>query len=295
VAVSLTGEVLIEIEEPLKGRQPSVVCRQSARLVARLAKELARRQVQPSGVGMGLPGAFDEFTGQVSFAPNLGWRRVDFVPQMVAALEKAGVPSMPLHVQNEADTAALSEYEFSGQEVQDSLIFVTCGVGVGAGILLNDRLFTGLGGMAGEIGHSILQIDGPPCSCGRHGCVEAFVGARALARLSNPAQGGRYLGVVLQNLWTTFNPSALVVGGPSCEEHPEIVGVAHHVLQTYADSAGMEPPPVRRARYGLLASAVGAAALVLYHELRPMHAPNIPASAVADPIFSSGAQAPITA
>lgn len=273
VAVSLTGEVLTSIEEPLADSQPSLVCRQAAKLVARLSKEMGRRRVQLSGVGVGLPGAFDETTGQVSFAPNLGWRRVDFVPLMANALDKAGVPAVPLHVQNEADTAALSEYEFSGEDVKDSLIFVTCGVGVGAGILLNDRLFTGAQGMAGEIGHSILQIDGPRCSCGRSGCVETFIGARALAQLADPAKGGKYLGVVLQNLWTTFNPSALVVGGPSCEQYPEIIAVAKAALEAYATSAGMEAPTVRAARYGSLASAVGAAALVLYHELRPMHAP----------------------
>jgi predicted NBD/HSP70 family sugar kinase/DNA-binding XRE family transcriptional regulator len=292
VAVSLTGEVLTSIEEPLANTQPALVCCQVAKLVARLAKDMARRQVQLSGVGVGLPGAFDVATGQVSFAPNLGWRRVDFVPLMASALDKAGVPPVPLHVQNEADTAALSEYEFSGEDVKDSLIFVTCGVGVGAGILLNDRLFTGSQGMAGEIGHSILQIDGPRCSCGRNGCVETFIGARALAKMADPAKGGKYLGVLLQNLWTTFNPSALVVGGPSCEQHPDIVTVAKTALEAYATSAGMEAPTVRAARYGLLASAVGAAALVLYHELRPMHAPA--AMATSDS-FEPSASAHITA
>jgi predicted NBD/HSP70 family sugar kinase/DNA-binding XRE family transcriptional regulator len=292
VAVSLTGEVLTSIEEPLANTQPALVCCQVAKLVARLAKDMARRQVQLSGVGVGLPGAFDVATGQVSFAPNLGWRRVDFVPLMASALDKAGVPPVPLHVQNEADTAALSEYEFSGEDVKDSLIFVTCGVGVGAGILLNDRLFTGSQGMAGEIGHSILQIDGPRCSCGRNGCVETFIGARALAKMADPAKGGKYLGVVLQNLWTTFNPSALVVGGPSCEQHRDIVTVAKTALEAYATSAGMEAPTVRAARYGLLASAVGAAALVLYHELRPMHAPA--AMATSDS-FEPSASAHITA
>jgi len=298
VAVSLTGEVLASIEEPLANTQPVPVCRQAAKLVARLAKDMARRQVQLSGVGVGLPGAFDEATGQVSFAPNLGWRRVDFVPLMASALEKAGVPPVPLHVQNEADTAALSEYEFSGEDVKDakdSLIFVTCGVGVGAGILLNDRLFTGAQGMAGEIGHSILQIDGPRCSCGRNGCVETFIGARALAQMADPAKGGKYLGVVLQNLWTTFNPSALVVGGPSCEQHPDIVAVAKTALEAYAASAGMQAPTVRAARYGLLASAVGAAALVLYHELRPMHAPMAPAAMAPSDSFEPSASAHITA
>lgn len=271
VAVSLTGQVLEAMEEPLQGARPEEVCRQTAGLVARTHTLLVQRGVQLAGVGLGLPGAFDEATGMLRFAPNLRWRNVDFVPLITQALAQAGVPPVAVHVQNEADTAALSEYEFSDGDAKDSLIFVTCGAGVGAGIVLNDRLFTGMQGMAGEIGHSILEIDGPLCSCGRRGCAETFFGARALAKLPDPSQGGHHLGVVLQNLWTTFNPSMLVVGGPSCERYPGIVQVAQATLKSYADSAGMAAPTVRAARYGLLASAVGAAALVLHHDLRPMH------------------------
>jgi predicted NBD/HSP70 family sugar kinase len=272
VGVSLTGEVLWSIEEALVDREPGPVCQQVARLVVLAHAALAARSVVVSGIGIGLPGAFDEATGTVRFAPNLGWRNVGFLPLITRALAEAGAPPVAVHVQNEADTAALSEYEFAEGDVVDSLIFVTCGVGVGAGIVLNDRLFTGLQGMAGEIGHSILQFDGPACSCGRKGCAETFFGARALDRLPDPAQGGVFLGVVLQNLWTTFNPGALVVGGPSCERHPGIVRQARDTLEAYAASAGVPAPMVRPARYGLLASAVGAAALVLHHDLRPMHA-----------------------
>jgi len=274
VGVSLTGQVFCSTEEPLVGTSPQAVCSQAAQLVARAHAQLVKQQVQVFGVGVGLPGAFDEATGMLRFAPNLGWRNVDFQPLITAALAQAGLPPLAVHVQNEADTAALSEYEFLEGDAHASLIFVTCGAGVGAGIVLNDRLFTGVQGMAGEIGHSILQIDGPLCSCGRRGCAETFFGARALDQLAEPAQGGRYLGVVLQNLWTTFNPSVLVVGGPSCERYPSIVATATQTLQAYARSAGMAPPPVRTARYGLQASAVGAAALVLHHELRPMHTPQ---------------------
>jgi predicted NBD/HSP70 family sugar kinase/DNA-binding XRE family transcriptional regulator len=285
VGVSLTGEVLWSAEEPLAEREPAAVCRQAAALVVRAQAELAGRPVLVAGVGFGVPGAFDEATGTVRFAPNLGWRNVDFMGLITRALAQAGSPTVAVHVQNEADTAALSEYEFAGGEAPDSLIFVTCGVGVGAGIVLNDRLFTGLQGMAGEIGHSILQIDGPQCSCGRKGCAEAFFGARALGRESGAARGGVYLGVVLQNLWTTFNPGALVVGGPSCERYPDIVPTARKTLESYAASAGVAAPTVRTARYGLLASAVGAAALVLHHELRPMlaRAASTPTDAPACP------------
>jgi predicted NBD/HSP70 family sugar kinase len=271
VGVSATGQVLCALEEALVGTAPEDVCRQAARLVARTQAQLTQRGVQLCGVGVGLPGAFDDTNGMLRFAPNLGWRNIDFLPLITQALLVAGVPPVAVYVQNEADTAALSEYEFSDLSAQDSLIFVTCGAGVGAGIVLNDRLFTGMQGMAGEIGHSILQIDGPLCSCGRRGCAEAFFGARALATNSNPSTGGNYLGVVLQNLWTTFNPSVIVVGGPSCDRYPAIVQAAKDTLARYAEAADMAPPTLRPARYGLLASAVGAAALVRHHDLRPMH------------------------
>ena len=272
--VSLVGKILWSVEEPLLSQEPEAVCQQIAGLVARADELLASWGLQLTGLGVGLPGAFDETTGKVQFASNLGWWDVDFWPLFTRALAQVNLPPMPVYVQNEADTAALSEYEFVEGPVSDSLIFVTCDVGVGAGIVLNDRLFTGQYGGAGEIGHCILQIDGPLCSCGRRGCAETFFGARTLAKLTDPVSGGKYLGVVLANLWTTFDPSVLIVGGPSCATYPALITRAEQTLKTYAASARMPAPPVRAARYGLLASAVGAAALVLHRQLRPLQAPT---------------------
>lgn len=269
--VSLLGQVLWSTQEPLRSPRPQDVCSRIAQLTVLAQEELILRGAQLSGVGIGLPGAFEEITGVVRFAPNLGWRNVDFLPQITQALVRAGLPPVPVHVQNEADTAALSEYEFSENDGKDSLIFVSCDVGVGAGIVLNDRLFTGTRGMAGEIGHSVLELDGPACSCGRRGCAEAFIGSGALGQLADTRRSGHYLGVLLQNLWTTFDPSVLVVGGASCHHFPDMVKVAQETLKKYATDAGVTAPTVRVARYGLLASAVGAAALVLHQYLRPMH------------------------
>jgi len=272
--VSLAGKILWSAEEPMMDPMPEPVCQQIAHLVARAHELLLSWGLQLTGLGVGLPGAFDETTGKVHFAANLGWWNVDFLPLFTQALAQVNLPPMPVYVQNEADTAALSEYEFVEGHASDSLIFVTCDVGVGAGIVLNDRLFTGQYGGAGEIGHGILQIDGPLCSCGRRGCAETFFGARTLDKLADPASGGDYLGVVLANLWTTFDPSVLIVGGPSCAKYPGLITRAQDILKTYSDSARMPAPPVRAARYGLQASAVGAAALVLHRQLRPMQAPT---------------------
>jgi predicted NBD/HSP70 family sugar kinase len=271
VAVSLLGEVLWSCEEPLTNTDPNAVCAPLAGLIAQANAALQARGMQLSGIGVGLPGAIDDFSGVVRFAPNLGWRNVKWSPLLIDALYQAGLPRVPVYIQNEADTAALSEYEFSEGDRPDSLIFVNCGIGVGAGIVLNDRLFTGTNGMAGEIGHNILQLNGTLCSCGRLGCFEAYIGSRAIQpdSVSSLQDAGHDLGVLMQNLWTTFDPSVLVVGGSSCMHYPDLVQAASATLQLYALSAGVSAPQLRLARYGLQAAAVGAAALVLHRLFRP--------------------------
>ncbi|WP_395349335.1 ROK family protein [Variovorax sp. UC122_21] len=193
------------------------------------------------------------------------------LPLLEDALAAAGLTGVTVQLQNDADAAALGEYEFAAGEGEDPLIFVNCDVGVGAGVVLNDRLFTGAQGMAGEIGHTILALDGPPCSCGRRGCAEAFFGARVLAREGVDMQRAAALfGVLLQNLWVTFNPRAIVLGGKSCAEHRGFAQAAFASVKHHADGAGMPAPELRTARYDALAPAVGAAALALHEYLRPL-------------------------
>lgn len=272
VCVSLRGEVLYSESQPLADHAPPLVCAQVARMVAAAHVHLLAAGLRLSGIGVGVPGAVDDATGTVRFAPNLGWRQLSLLPGLTEALAREGVSGVTVQLQNDADAAALGEFEFSDGEGEDPLIFVSCDVGVGAGIVLNDRLFIGARGMAGEIGHTVLQIDGPRCSCGRQGCAEVFLGSRVLDRdADGPARAARYLGVLLQNLWVTFEPRAIVVGGKSCDAHPDFLAGAIETVRRYAESAGLPPPVVRPARYGEWAPAVGAAALALHEYLRPLH------------------------
>ena len=279
VQVSLTGEVMASAGQPLASTQAQPVCAQAAQMVRQAWLALTRNHLQLSGVGVCLPGAIDEGSGVVQFAPNLGWRDVKFLAMLTRALAQAGLPEMGIHLHNDADAAALGEYEFAGGESEDPLIFVNCDGGVGAGIVLNDRLFTGARGMAGEIGHSIMQVDGVLCSCGRRGCAETFIGARALDTAEGVERAARYLGVLIQNLDVMFNPRVVVVGGQSCSTHADLLEGAARTVQAYARSAGVPAPVVRGARYGLLAAAVGAAAVALHRYLRPMHIQSLPGKA----------------
>ncbi len=293
VAVSLTGRVIVEEEQVLLQTTPEGACRQVAQRVRAMHARLIRRQQRVCGLGIGVPGMFDERTGQMLLAPNMGWRNIAFESLVYTELARVGLARLPVLIRNEADTAAISELEFAQGNGPGSLVFVTCGVGVGAGLILNGQLFTGFRGMAGEIGHSTVERNGRLCSCGRRGCAETLFGARALAALADPSEGGEALGLVLHNLWTALGPQQLVIGGASCFRYPALVQRAMETLQRYERESGLAAPPVRVARYGLWASAVGAAALVLHHELHPMHAsPATPASAAATPTPDGAAALP---
>ncbi|MCX9154503.1 ROK family transcriptional regulator [Niveibacterium sp. 24ML] len=296
VGVSLVGEIISYSKEPVVGVDPKTVL---GRLGAMLIQEVAivrdaGRKVL--GIGVGLPGAMDEAAGLLKVAPNLGWRRVDVASVLRAALADAGLSALPLWMQNEADVAALGEFEFGDAPVRDPLVYLSLGIGVGAGIVVNDRLFSGAAGFAGEVGHSILQVAGPRCSCGREGCAEAFIGLRAVAQqaaqqgeegpsvaaladriahaepqaVSAAARAGHYLGVLMQNLWTTFDPGRFVLGGPTCELGAPMLDAARETLSRYARDAGVPMPEVRLSRYGSRAVAAGAAAMVLHKIVRPL-------------------------
>ena len=296
VCVSLTGIVISKAEVPLESTQPDRVCKQTTAMVHGLCQQLHSSKLVLSGVGVCLPGAINDDSGIVRFAPNLGWRGVKFFDMISRAFADAGVPATSIHLQNDADAAALSEYEFAAGEGEDPLIFINCDVGVGAGIVLNDRLFTGAVGTAGEIGHTIMQIDGPLCSCGRRGCAETFIGSRALSTDARIERAGQYLGVLVQNLDVMFNPCTIVLGGKSCVNNPDLIGNAIQTLSSYAQRAGVPVPTVRSARYGLLAAAVGAAALVLHRFLRPIPvgAPVMAASNAIEPASDSNRQKKVT-
>jgi len=129
------------------------------------------------GVGVAVPGPLDPATGVLLHPPNLpGWREVP-VRRLVA--DRLG---LPVHVENDAKAAALAEWRFGAGRGFQHVIYLTMSTGVGAGLVLGGRLYTGKRGLAGEVGHAPVEWDGEPCACGRRGCLEAYVGGAAWTR-----------------------------------------------------------------------------------------------------------------
>jgi glucokinase-like ROK family protein len=137
------------------------------------------------GIGVGVPGLVDHATGTLLFAPNLGWSNVPLRDMW----RHYGVPVI---VENEANAAALSEHMIGSAKHIDNFIYLSAGVGLGGGVMIDGKLYGGVGGYAGEIGHMTLTPDGPLCACGNRGCWETFVGPTAiLDRVREAAQQGR--------------------------------------------------------------------------------------------------------
>jgi len=301
VTTSIRGEVLEANQAALRQVDPEGACHQLVEMISVLVRRVVGEGREVLGIGVGLPGAVESATGMLQYAPNIGWRNVPVGQRLRVELESAGLSAVPVHYQNEADLAAIGETEFGPRPPDDPLVYISCGVGLGSGIVLGDTLFTGATGAGGEIGHTTLHLEGRACSCGRRGCAEAYIGLRAIAAEAGMAGGdgrspdrealkaamaarnpgaraafgaaGKNLGVLLQNIWTTFDPKSIVLGGEAVAlGGSDFVDAALQVLASYGNAAGVPAPTVRLARYTELAVAVGGAGYALYALMHPYQA-----------------------
>jgi len=132
--------------------------------------------LRPLGIGLGVPGLVDLRQGKLVFAPNLQWSNVPLRLMWSQRFD------LPIFIENEANAAALGEYYFGVARGKDSFIYLSAGIGLGGGIMIDGKLFRGSSGYAGEIGHMTIDPDGELCGCGKRGCWETKVGPRAVIR-----------------------------------------------------------------------------------------------------------------
>lgn len=132
--------------------------------------------LRPLGIGLGAPGLVDLQEGRLIFAPNLRWSDVPL--RLIWSQHFA----LPVFVENEANAAALGEYYFGAARGVENFIYLSAGIGLGGGVVIDGRLFRGSQGYAGEIGHMTVDPQGELCGCGRRGCWETQVGPLAVLR-----------------------------------------------------------------------------------------------------------------
>lgn len=267
-----------------RGQSPESVMALLAGLVTDTVAEASTAGIEILGGGLAVPGLVDTAADLVSSAPNLHWQAV--------TLELAGLlPAAPLGtvLHNEANCAALAELWYGhGLDFRDYL-FVSGEVGVGGGLVIGSRLFSGPRGQAGEVGHVVVEPSGPACSCGGRGCLETFAGQEAIfseagippgtasvrlsglierldagdaAARSAVERAGRYLGIAAASTARLMNLSAVVLGGHFTRMGPWIAPAVRVSVADYAPGV-VGPARVAVSDLGQSAALLGAAGSAL--------------------------------
>ncbi len=152
--------------------------------MAALAKSVVKKSGHDMGdvaaVGIGCPGSIDKKSGTVVYSNNIVMHNATVAEEFKKHVD------LPVYLENDANAAALGEYAIYGDGVK-SFVFFTLGTGVGGGIILDGKVWSGFNGAGGEIGHQSLVFNGEPCTCGRRGCLEAYASVTALIRQTKEA------------------------------------------------------------------------------------------------------------
>jgi len=171
-----TGEVLADARTPTQAEEgpPAVI----ERMVA-LIRRVAPASTRPVAIGIGVPGVYDPETNVVRFLPNLptAWRGI---PLGAEISQRFGLPAFLV---NDARAFALAEATFGAGRGVRNVVGITVGTGIGGGVVIGGQLYTGLDGTAGEVGHQIIDYNGPLCGCGSRGCLEAHASTPAMATM----------------------------------------------------------------------------------------------------------------
>lgn len=251
---------------------------------------------QLDGAGMGSPGICDTKNGVVVRSGNLYWKNVPVGPLLS---EKLG---LPVKLENDANAAALGEQWCGAGRGSNHMVMFTLGTGVGGGLILDGRIYSGSHGWAGELGHIPMMEDGPACTCGAQGCLETLASATAMGAAAKKAieagqseamakiaaeqgyvdarvtilaaqqgdaaaqailrQVGEYLGLASSMLVGALNPEMIVIGGGASKAGDFVLDPIRQVIARRAMPGPREVVKVVAATLGNDAGLIGAASLV---------------------------------
>lgn len=250
-----------------------------------IIKILADHQIKSEkilGLGIAVPALIDREKNRLQFAPNLGWHNVaipDFFTEYF---------DFPVILENEAKAAVIGEKEFVYPEV-DNLVFVSINEGIGCGILLDGKLYTGASGNAGEFGHLIIDSDGPKCDCGNNGCWERLASEKflqseinklltkeltidAIYQLDfkqNPEikavlnKTAANIGIGLVNIINSLSPEHIVIGGGIIRAEGYLLETINQIVEEKALDISRKFVDLKLTELDGLAAVYGLAAQVL--------------------------------
>ncbi len=294
-AIDLLNRVRYQRIETADNRAagPDRILDRAARLIATAAEAIEHEGLVAAGVCVAVPGMLQERGGRLVVAPNLGWSGLRVSDELARRLDR---PGLPVHADNEANLAALAELWLGDRGADENYVYVFGQVGIGAGIVMGGRLVRGARGFAGEIGHVVVDPDGPTCSCGGRGCLERVAGqetiltdaglptmvatsmghsespipelllrleagdARASAALT---KAGAALGIALADVVNIIDVDTIVLGGMYASLAPWLMESLEHELDRQVIGADERELRLQASALGPDAAVRGAAAWVV--------------------------------
>ena len=294
-AVDPDGRILHVVKTALTSRTPEAAADALAGCVQQVLAAEPVRDATCTGYGVGLAAQLDAESGRVIVAPNLGWRDIDFGALVAARVRHA------VNLGNDLAVAAIGEWKAGAARGYKHAILVFVGSGIGSALILGGRLYRGVRGVAGELGHTKVRPGGRRCGCGERGCLEAYAGginmgavameAIAAGRtsvLSSRVSAGqlpsasmidqaaeegdalaleiredaaRLVGVAAANLITELNPSVMILGGGVLLGAPRIREMVELTIRENAGRAALETCFIVAPALGDDAGVIGAAFL----------------------------------
>ena len=290
------GRILSQHAEETAGCDPDTTISKTVRLVERLLSALSLDRDELVGVGVGAPGPLSHRTGTIIRAANLpGWVDVPIRDRLRDELDGA------VALDNDGNAAAYGEYWVGAGRSGGDLVMLTLGTGVGAGVILDGRVLRGHFENAAELGHTIVDRDGLPCSCGQRGCLEQYASAAAVARrvvaaiqegqpceladsvrkgetidAQRVVEGARngdplcvrvfddaccYLAIACVNIQHAFNPARIVLGGGMSLAGADLLDRVKDHARGQTWSLHEDLPTINLAELGYDAGVIGAAGL----------------------------------
>jgi predicted NBD/HSP70 family sugar kinase len=285
----LAHNVLAEASEPLDvDHEAEEGIGLAGKMVRELLHDVGVSEARVTGVGMGLPGPLRRDTGEIGDSAILpGW--IGAKPEAMMS-EELG---LAVRVENDANLGALAEIVWGAGRGCSELLYVKVASGVGAGLVLNGRLYGGHAGTAGEIGHVTVDESGPVCRCGNRGCLEVYAGADAVLEPLRRRHGtritlrqvialaqegdlgcqrviadaGRSLGLAIAGTCNLLAPERVIVGGELAAAGEILLEPLRTIAQRSA-IASLRATPVLQGVLGDRAEMLGAVALVLRESRR---------------------------
>ena len=294
--VDENGTLIAKKSIPTGAHRPAEeVIKDMAQVAISVVEENGHTMDEIVSVGIGSPGSVDKAKGEIVYSNNLNFYHTPMRAEMQKYINK------PIYIDNDANCAAWAEAVAGGTKGAANSIAITLGTGVGGGIVINGKLYSGFNFIGGELGHMVIEVNGEPCTCGRKGCWEAYASATALIRQTkekaeankdskmwdyykkdgkfsgrtafNAAREGdkaaqevvdqyiKYVGTGLANIVNIFQPEVTVIGGGVANEGDALLNPLREYVSSETYSRDVQEGRIERAALGNDAGIIGAALL----------------------------------